>query len=108
MLLHLRIAMPFCILFGCCFFSQKGYAFDYNKYDKTRKQMRALTPAAPSQGEIRPAASGKSGAFEKFANRLLEAMESDIIPAKIFDTGTGVSFYFKPAKITKLGIRYKF
>ncbi len=108
MRLHIRTAMPLCILFGCCFFSSKSYAFDYDKYNKDHKQLRAIKSGTLVQGETKQSKMSKSKAFERFASQVLEAMDNDAIPTKIFDTGTNISFYFKPAKITKLGIRYKF
>ncbi len=105
---RIRGILPLCILFGCCFFSQKSYAFDYNRYNKEHRQLRSLTAATPADAITKPSKESKSKAFENFANRLLEAMQSDAVPARIFDTGTDISFYFKPAKVTKLGIKYKF
>lgn len=106
---RLRALLPLCMVLGCCFFPQKGFAFDFKKYEREQRQLRSLTPSNATSTSARTADPKKrSRAFALFADKLLEALQSDAVPTKIFDTGTNLSFYFKPAKVTKLGIQYKF
>ena len=108
MRLRIRSLMPLYLLCSCYLFAPKSFAFDYDKYKRDHKQLRSLTPATTADAQSTPSKRSKSKAMEKFAGILLEAMQSDTVPTKIFNTGSNISFYFKPAKITKVGITYKF
>ena len=105
---RLQRLFPACILCGCFLFSHKAHAFDYGKYDKQHKQIRSIPPSQNSGGAAVQGKQENSHAFQMFANQLLEAMQNDAVPAKFFDAGSNLSFYFKPAKITKIGFKYKF
>ncbi len=97
-----------CILCGCFFCSTKSYAFDYATYQKTHKQLRSLTPSESTASGSLPGKAKKEHLFSTFTRKLLEALDSDRVPVKVFDTNGNLSFYFKPAKITKIGFKYKF
>lgn len=106
-----RTLFPVCILCSCFLFAQKSFAFDYQKYSKERKQIRSLTPTDRIAAEIpksTPKKKRSDKAFAHFTQTLLEAMDTDIPLATLFDSGNGLSLYFKPSKVTKVGFRYKF
>jgi len=108
MIRRLQRLFPACILCGCFLFSHKAHAFDYGKYEKQHKQIRSIPPSQKGGTTSVHGTKESSQAFQMFANRLLEAVQSDAAPAKLFDAGRNLSFYFKPAKITKIGFKYKF
>ena len=99
-----------CLLCGFCLVGQKSHAFDYGKYNKEHRQLRSLSSATTTTAV---SASGtknkeKSTVLKDFMQKVLTAMDSDTVPAKLFETNRNFSVYFKPAKISKLGITYKF
>ncbi len=106
--LDMRKLLPICVLCGCFFFTQKSHAFDYEKYNSDHHKLRSLTPhdniASPSKNQE----ESKSHLMKELVSKVLDAMQSDAVPAKLFDTNTNFSIYFKPAKISKIGITYKF
>ncbi len=106
--LDMRKLLPICVLCGCFFFTQKSHAFDYQKYNSDHHKLRALTPnntiATPSKNQE----ESKSHLMKELLGKVLDAMQSDAVPAKLFDTSSNISVYFKPAKISKIGITYKF
>ncbi len=108
MYFNLRRIVPVCLLCGSFLFTQKSYAFDYEKYNSERKQLRSLAPLTPSAASSHSNQEEKSGIMKEFVTKLLDAMQSDAVPARLFDTNTDISIYFKPAKISKVGITYKF
>jgi len=77
------------------------------------RQVRSLTPSAGTHGNVKTTArteekKSKTKIVKVIVEKLFEALDSDVIPAKMFRASNSVSFYFKPAKITKIGIKYKF
>ena len=99
----------FSILIGCFILPTKSYAFDYKSYTKELHQIRSLTPANKTVTPVKNnRKQSKSSAIKEITKKLLEALDSDLVPAKLFNAKQTFSVYFKPAKITKLGIRYKF
>ena len=96
------------ILCSCFLLTQKSYAFDYEKYNKEHRQLRSLTPVSTATPSVKEKKEEKSHLMKELVSKVLEAMQSDAVPAKLFDTSTNVSIYFKPAKISKIGITYKF
>jgi hypothetical protein len=96
------------ILCSCFLLTQKSYAFDYEKYNKEHRQLRSLTPISSATASVKEKKEEKSPVMKEFITKLLDAMQSDAVPAKLFDTNTNFSIYFKPAKISKIGITYKF
>ncbi len=85
----------------------KSYSFDYKTYSKQMHQLRSLTPKTT----ISPKSNQKqrkSSALKNVTKNLLEALDSDLVPAKLFNEHKRVSVYFKPAKISKIGLRYRF
>ncbi len=106
-----RTLIPVCILCSCFLFAQKSFAFDYQKYSKERKQIRSLTPTdriAAGIPETTPTKKRSDRAFSHFTQTLLEAIDTDIPLATLFDNGSDLPLYFKPAKVTRVGFRYKF
>ncbi len=109
--LYKKYFLPLCILFGCFIVPAKSFSFDYKTYAKERHQLRSLTPpdtlttATESSSETK---KSKSSIIKEFTSKLLEALDSDLVPVKIFKTSKGFSIYLKPAKISKIGFKYKF
>ncbi len=107
-----RTLFPVCIVCGCFLFAQKSFAFDYQEYSKESRQIRSLTPTDHISAKIseKSTATKKRSdrAFSHFTQTLLEAMDTDIPLATLFDNGSDLSLYFKPAKVTRVGFRYKF
>ncbi len=96
-----------CVLCGCFLFPSKSLAFDYKEYNKEHHQIRSLK----SQSTLTPTTQGKEdkeSAIKEFTHKVLEALNSDLVPVKMFDASNEWSLYFKPAKISKLGFKYKF
>ena len=111
--LYRRYFLSVCMIFGCCIAPGKLHAFDYKTYSKEMRQVRSLTPSAATQGSVKATAhpgekKRKTKIVKVIVEKLFEALDSDVVPAKMFRASNSVSFYFKPAKITKIGIKYKF
>ncbi len=100
--------LPVCVLCGCFFFTQKSHAFDYQRYTNDHHKLRALTPSDNITTPSKKQEESKSDTMKELLGKILDAMQSDAVPAKLFDTNTNFSIYFKPAKISKIGITYKF
>jgi hypothetical protein len=96
------------ILCSCFLLTQKSYAFDYEKYNKEHRQLRSIAPVSSVTVPVKEKKEEKAPVMKEFITKLLDAMQSDAVPAKLFDTNTNFSIYFKPAKISKIGITYKF
>ncbi len=107
-MMYLSRLLSVYVLCGCFFFTQKSHAFDYQKYNRDHHKLHALTPnstiATPSKNQE----ESKSHLIKELLGKVLDAMQSDAVPAKLFNTNTNFSVYFKPAKISKIGITYKF
>ncbi len=88
----------------------KSYSFDYKSYSKQMHQLRSLSPKSTltAKSEKQTQKQRKSSALKNITNKLLEALDNDLVPAKLFNEKKTVSVYFKPAKISKLGLRYRF
>ncbi len=96
-----------CVLCGCFLLPSKSLAFDYKEYKKEHYQIRSID----SQTSLTPnsqAKEEKQSTFKDFTHKVLEALNSDLVPVKMFDATNEWSLYFKPAKISKLGFKYKF
>ncbi len=107
--MFMSLGRIFVVSMMCSFcFSHKAFAFDYDTYSKTHKQLRAINPDTTITTAVRNNKHQSTNAFAVFTQQLLQAMQSDAVPVKVFDTGTNISLYFKPAKVTKIGIKYKF
>ncbi len=104
-----RYILSVSMVVGCWVMPGKVHAFDYKTYSKEVRQIRTLMP--PESGE-KPVVKGekksRSKAFKTVVNKLLEALDSDLVPARIFQTGDAFSLYFKLARVTKFGIKYRF
>jgi hypothetical protein len=110
MFLSIKRILPVCIACGCFFFAQKGFAFDYKQYDNEHSRLRSVSSPLTQvigSGETHESEEKSSG-LKDFMEQVLTAMQSDAVPVKIFDATETFSVYFKPAKISKLGIKYKF
>jgi len=96
----------FAYLFCSSFlFLHKLFAFDFESYHRQQRSVPSMEqnvahPATPQKHE--------KSSVQRFVSHLLESFDNDIVPAKMFNTSETFSIYFKPAKVTKLGIRYKF
>ncbi len=111
MSIYKKYFLPLCIMFGCFFVPTKSFSFDYKTYAKERHQLRSLTSAQTSTsivGSSSVTKKSKSSIIKEFTSKLLEALDSDLVPAKLFETSKGFSIYLKPAKISKIGLKYKF
>jgi len=108
MYINLSRLLPVCVLCSCFFFTQKSYAFDYAKYKSEHRQLRSLTPSATTATPGKNVHESKSHPMKELLSKVLDAMQSDAVPAKLFDTSTNFSVYFKPAKISKIGVTYRF
>ena len=109
-----RYFLSFCVLLGCCVAPGKVYAFDYKSYSKEMRQVRSLTPSSEVQGSVKETEGQAQGKKSKtkivkvIVEKLFEALDSDAVPAKMFRASNSLSFYFKPAKVTKIGFKYRF
>lgn len=109
MTFYFRNIFSLCILCGCFFCTPKSFAFDYKTYNKAHKQLRSLEPANSTiKNSHLNKRVKKEHLLSSVTKKLLEALDNDRVPVKIFDTSGNFSFYFKPAKITKVGFKYKF
>jgi len=112
--LYKRYFLSFCVLLGCCVAPGKMYAFDYKSYNKEMRQVRSLTTVSEVQGSENATAGQSEGKKSKtkvvkvIVEKLFEALDSDAVPAKMFRASNSLSFYFKPAKVTKIGFKYRF
>ena len=98
---------------GCCGFADKIYAFDYQSYAKQTKKIRSVEKGGVKvvQGgdsSTQRRSKGKESIAKVIIEKLLSSLDNDSVPAKMFKANRKFSIYFKPAKITKIGIRYKF
>lgn len=101
------------IFLGCCGFGHKAYAFDYQSYAKQTKQIRSVEKGGGKvmQGgdtSTQRRGSGKESIAKVIIGKILSTLDSDTVPAKMFKANRKFSIYFKPAKVTKIGVRYKF
>ena len=111
-----RYILSFCVLFGCCLTPGKMYAFDYKSYSKEMRQVRSLTPTSELEGSVETTRGrthgkkSKSKIVKLLVKKLFKALNNDTIPAKTFHASKSkrFSFYFKPAKVTKIGFKYRF
>ena len=109
-----RYLVSFCVFLGCCSVPCKMYAFDYKSYSKEMRQVRSLSPASDMQGDIETRGMRTHGKKSKakivklLVKKLFKALDSDAVPAKTFHRSKKFSFYFKPAKVTKIGFKYRF
>ena len=110
MTLYKKYFLPLCILFGCCVAPVKSFSFDYKTYAKERHQLRSVEPANGTLSSSKSTTRKKSKAnvIKDITSKLLEALNSDLVPAKLFHASNGFSIYIKPAKISKIGFKYKF
>lgn len=108
MLFNIYKLLPACILCSCFCLTEKSYAFDYQKYDSNHHQLRTLTPVDPIATPSKNQNASKSHPMKELLAKVLHAMQSDAVPPKLFDTSSNFSIYFKPAKISKIGVTYKF
>jgi len=96
----------FAYLFCSTFlFLHKLFAFDFESY---HHQQRSVPSVAQPVAQPAAAQKHEKSSVQRFVSHLLESFGNDIVPVKMFDTSKKFSIYFKPAKVTKLGIRYKF
>jgi|GEM_PF-2222719 len=110
MFLSIRRILPVWIVCSCFFFAHKAFAFDYEKYKNEHSRLRNI-PSPVTQinaSDQTHESEEKSSGLKDFMEQVLTAMQSDAVPVKIFDATEKFSIYFKPAKISKLGIKYKF
>ncbi len=96
----------FAYLFCSSFlFLHKLFAFDFESY---HRQQRSIPSMAQHVAQPTTIQKREKSSVQRFVSHLLESFDNDIVPVKMFDTSEKFSIYFKPAKISKLGIRYKF
>ncbi len=110
MFLSIRRILPMWMICSCFFFAHKAFAFDYEQYKNEHSRLRSVTSPLTqviASGETRESEEKSSG-LKDFMEQVLTAMQSDAVPVKIFDATETFSIYFKPAKVSKLGIKYKF
>ena len=113
-MLYKRYFMSLCVLFGCCMAPGKIYAFDYKSYSKEMRQVRSLTFTSDVQEDVERSVMRTQGKKSKakivklLVKKLFKVLNNDTVPAKTFPASKSVSFYFKPAKITKIGFKYRF
>ena len=97
------------LMFWACGAVTKVNAFDYKRYSLETKQIRSLTPVANDSKVVKKGTkNAKSSLGREVVQKLLEALDSDLVPAKMFRTQRTFSLYFKPAKVTKFGVKYRF
>ena len=96
-----------CLLCGCFLFPVKSLSFDYKQYNKDHRQLRS-TDSSGSLTPVTHEKEDKQSAIKEITKSLLEALNSDLVPAKMFNANNELSLYFKPAKISKVGFKYKF
>jgi hypothetical protein len=109
MAFDIRNIFSLCILCGCFFCTPKSFAFDYKSYYNAHKQLRSFEPATDAN-KVSPLnrKGKKEHLLSSFTKTVLEALDNERVPVKMFDTRSNFSFYFKPAKVTKVGFKYKF
>jgi hypothetical protein len=112
--LYKKYFLMLCMIVGCWIIPGKAHAFDYKVYSKEMRQIRSVNSAATTFKRENESSTGvkekksKSKAFKVIVSKLLEALDSDMVPAKMFKANQQFSIYLKPARVTKFGIKYKF
>ena len=106
-----KYLFPLCLFFSCFIAPSKSLCFDYKTYSKQIHNLRIITPSSKTitpvqtQNKIK---KKRPNIVKEFATKLLNALNSDIVTAKLFETSSGLSIYIKPAKISKIGVKYRF